>query len=155
MSGQEPDPRQETPEQRDDRNLAELLQELRVAGLGVQVLFGFLLSIPFSTKFSRLSLAQRDLYITTLLLAALATALLLAPVAYHRLVFRRREKERLVRAANVLAILGLAAVGLAVTSAVALIVSYVTPGMPTVLISIIVFCMFAGLWFAFPLARRR
>jgi ABC-type xylose transport system permease subunit len=155
MSGQEPDPRQETPEQRDDRNLAELLQELRVAGLGVQVLFGFLLSIPFSTKFSRLSLAQRDLYITTLLLAALATALLLAPVAYHRRVFRRREKERLVRAANVLAILGLAAVGLAVTSAVALIVSYVTPGMPTVLISIIVFCMFAGLWFAFPLARRR
>jgi putative flippase GtrA len=155
MSSQEPDPRQETPEQRDDRNLAELLQELRVAGLGVQVLFGFLLSIPFSTKFSRLSLAQRDLYITTLLLAALATALLLAPVAYHRLVFRRREKERLVRAANVLAILGLAVVGLAVTSAVALIVSYVAPGMPTVLISIIVFCMFAGLWFAFPLARRQ
>jgi hypothetical protein len=155
MSGQEPDPRQETPEQRDDRNLAELLQELRVAGLGVQVLFGFLLSIPFSTKFSRLSLAQRDLYITTLLLAALATALLLAPVAYHRLVFRRREKERLVRAANVLAILGLAMVGLAVTSAVALIVSYVAPGMPTIVISISIFCMFAGLWFAFPLARRR
>jgi putative flippase GtrA len=155
MSSQEPDPRQESREQRDDRNLAELLQELRVAGLGVQVLFGFLLSIPFSTRFSRLSLAQRDLYITTLLLAALATALLLAPVAYHRLVFRRREKERLVRAANVLAILGLVVVGLAVTSAVTLIVSYVSPGMPTVLISIIVFCMFAGLWFAFPLARRR
>ena len=74
MASQEPDPRNETPEQRDDRNLAELLQELRVAGLGVQVLFGFLLSIPFTMKFSRLSGAQRDLYITTLLLAALSTA---------------------------------------------------------------------------------
>jgi Family of unknown function (DUF6328) len=155
MASQEPDARDESPEQRDDRNLAELLQELRVAGLGVQVLFGFLLSIPFTTKFSRLSGAQRDLYITTLLLAALATALLLAPVAYHRLVFRRQEKEDLVRAANVLAILGLAAVALAVSSAVALILSYVAAGLPTVLITIVVVCMFAGLWFAFPLARRR
>ena len=155
MASQEPDPRNETPEQRDDRNLAELLQELRVAGLGVQVLFGFLLSIPFTTKFSRLSGAQRDLYITTLLLAALATALLLAPVAYHRLVFRRQEKEPLVRAANVLAILGLAVVGLAVSSAVALILSYVAAGLPAVVITIVVLCMFAGLWFAFPLTRRR
>ena len=151
MASQEPDPRNETPEQRDDRNLAELLQELRVAGLGVQVLFGFLLSIPFTMKFSRLSGAQRDLYITTLLLAAL----LLAPVAYHRLVFRRQEKEPLVRAANVLAILGLAVVGLAVSSAVALILSYVAAGLPAVVITIVVLCMFAGLWFAFPLTRRR
>jgi len=155
MASQEPDPRNETPEQRDDRNLAELLQELRVAGLGVQVLFGFLLSIPFTMKFSRLSGAQRDLYITTLLLAALSTALLLAPVAYHRLVFRRQEKEPLVRAANVLAILGLAVVGLAVSSAVALILSYVAAGLPAVVITIVVLCMFAGLWFAFPLTRRR
>jgi hypothetical protein len=155
VPSQEPDPRQESPEQRDDRNLAELLQELRVAGLGVQVLFGFLLSIPFTTKFSRLSEAQRALYLTTLLLAALATALLVGPVAYHRLVFRRQEKERLVRAANVLAILGLAVVGLAVTSAVTLIFSYVAGGLPTVLVTIIVLGMFAGLWFVFPLARRR
>jgi Family of unknown function (DUF6328) len=75
------DPRDETPEQRDDRNLVELLQELRVAGLGVQVLFGFLLSLPFTTRFARLSHAQRELYITSILLAAVSTALLVAPVA--------------------------------------------------------------------------
>jgi Family of unknown function (DUF6328) len=149
------DPRDETPFERDDRNLMELLQELRVAGLGVQVLFGFLLSIPFTTKFSRLSTGQRDLYITTLLLAALATAVLVAPVAYHRVVFRRAEKERLVRAANVLALAGLGIVGLAVTSAVALILSYVAAGLPTVLITISMLGVFAGLWFIFPIAQRR
>lgn len=155
MGGQLADSRDETPEQRDDRNLAELLQELRVAGLGVQVLFGFLLAIPFTTKFSRLNTAQKDLYLTTLLLAALATALLLAPVAYHRLVFRRQQKEHLVRAANVLAIFGLIAVALAICAAVALIVSYVAAGLPAVIITVIVICMFAGLWFALPLSRRR
>jgi hypothetical protein len=104
------DPRDETTAQRDDRNLAELLQELRVAGLGVQVLFGFLLSLPFTTRFARLSHAQRELYIASILLAAVSTALLVAPVAYHRLVFRRHEKESLIRAANVMALLGLGAV---------------------------------------------
>jgi fatty acid desaturase len=97
---------------------------------------------------------QRDLYVTTLLLAALATALLLAPVAYHRIVFRRRQKEHLIRAANVLAILGLVTVGLAVSAAVALVLSYVVAGLPTILITIILACLFAGLWFAFPLTRR-
>jgi hypothetical protein len=155
VGGQLADPRDETPDQRDDRNLAELLQELRVAGLGVQVLFGFLLAIPFTTKFSRLNTAQRDLYITTLLLAVIAAALLLAPVAYHRLVFRRQQKEHLVRAANVLAILGLATVGLAVSASVALILSYVIPGWPAAIITALVICMFAGLWFALPLSRRR
>src|ERR1700693_2714317 len=101
------DPRDESEAERDDRNLAELLQELRVAGLGVQVLFGFLLSLPFPPRFARLSPGQRDLYLASLVLAAVSTALLVAPVAYHRLVFRRRQKERLVRAARVMAILGL------------------------------------------------
>jgi hypothetical protein len=148
------DPRKESEAQRDDRNLAELLQELRVAGLGVQVLFGFLLSLPFTTRFSRLGPAQRDLYLASLLLSAVSTALLLGPVAYHRLVFRRRQKERLVRAANVMAILGLGTVGLAVSAAVLLVTSYVAKGLPAVLISAVVVCLFGGLWFVFPLARR-
>jgi hypothetical protein len=148
-------PRDESPEERDDRNLAELLQELRVAGLGVQVLFGFLLAIPFTTQFVRLSSAQRDLYITTLLLAALAAAQLLAPVAYHRLVFRQQQKERLVRSANVLAIMGLVTVALAISATVALVLSYVAPGAPAVIITVVVLVMFAGLWFAFPLSRRK
>ena len=98
------DPRDESGAERADRNLAELLQELRVAGLGVQVLFGFLLSLPFTSRFTRLSGGQRDLYLACLVLAAAATALLLGPVAYHRLVFRRGEKESLVQAASVMAI---------------------------------------------------
>jgi len=145
----------ETEAERDDRNLIELLQELRVAGLGVQVLFGFLLSIPFTARFARLSHAQHGLYVATLLLAALATALLLAPVAYHRLVFRRHRKEQLVKDANVLAILGLAAVGLAVSAAVLLVVSFVDRGATVVVISVFVVCVFAVLWFVLPLARHR
>src|SRR5215831_13810962 len=129
------DPRDESEVERADRNLAELLQELRVAGLGVQVLFGFLLSLPFTCKFSNLSHGQRQLYIATLVLAAVATALLLGPVAYHRLVFRRGLKEGLVRAANRMAIAGLAAVGLAVSAAVLLVTWYVTGGLPAALIT--------------------
>jgi hypothetical protein len=150
-----PDERNETPEERDDRNLLELLQELRVAGLGVQVLFGFLLAIPFTNKFSQLSGAQRDLYVTTLLLAALAATLLLAPVAFHRILFRMQQKEFLVKAANVLAILGLITVAMAVSATVALVLSYVMPGAPTVVITAALVALFIGLWFAFPLSRRR
>jgi hypothetical protein len=149
------DPHDETQAERDDRNLAELLQELRVAGLGVQVLFGFLLSIPFSARFIKLSHAQRDLYLASLVLSAVATALLLGPVAYHRLVFRRHQKERLVRAASAMAILGLAVVGLAVSSAVLLVSSTVATGLPAALITGFILCLFAGLWFAFPIVRRR
>jgi hypothetical protein len=149
------DPRDESEAERADRNLAELLQELRVAGLGVQVLFGFLLSLPFTNRFTRLSQGQRELYLATLVLAAVATALLLGPVAFHRLVFRRGQKERLVRAANVMAIAGLAAVGLAVSAAVLLVTGYVTSTLPAVLITAFVTCMFGLLWFAFPLAYRR
>jgi MFS family permease len=148
------DPRDESEVERADRNLAELLQELRVAGLGVQVLFGFLLSLPFTNRFTSLSHGQRQLYIATLVLAAVATALLLGPVAYHRLVFRQRQKERLVRTANIMAICGLAAVGLAISAAILLVTGYVDHGLPSVLITVFTVCLFAGLWFALPLARR-
>jgi hypothetical protein len=144
----------ETEAERADRNLLELLQELRVAGLGVQVLFGFMLSLPFTTRFVKLSHPQRELYLASLLLAAISTALLLAPVAYHRLVFRRHEKEVLVKDANIMALAGLAAVGLAISAAVLLVVSYVAKGLPAAIITIFVVCLFAGLWFVLPLARR-
>jgi hypothetical protein len=149
------DPRNESEAQRDDRNLAELLQELRVSGLGVQVLFGFLLSLPFTVRFVKLSHGQRELYLASLVLSAVATALLLGPVAYHRVVFRQRQKESLVRAASVMAILGLATVGLAIAAAVLLVTSFVATVVPAAIITIAVVCLFAGLWFAFPFARRR
>jgi MFS family permease len=143
----------ETQAERDDRNLADLLQELRVAGLGIQVIFGFMLGLPFTSKFSELGPGQRTLYIVTLLLAAVATALLVGPVAYHRLVFRRHLKRHLVGAANVMAILGLAAVALTVSAAVLLVVSYVAHGAPAVIIGVFVVCVFVGLWFVYPLTR--
>jgi len=148
------DPRDESEAHRDDRNLAELLQELRISGLGVQVLFGFLLSLPFTARFAKLSQGQRDLYLTSLVLSAVATALLLGPVAYHRIVFRRRQKEPLVRAASVMATLGLATVGLAICAAVLLAATTVATGLPAGLITAFVAVLFLGLWFAFPLTRR-
>jgi hypothetical protein len=148
------DTRDESPDERDDRNLNELLQELRVAGLGVQVLFGVLLSLPFTTKFSDVDGAQQALYEALLVLAAVTTALLLGPVAYHRLVFRRHQKRHLVRAANMMAIGGLGAVALAVSGTVLLVTSVVEDGPPVVLISVFTAALFAGLWFVYPLARR-
>ena len=149
------DPRDESEAERTDRNLEELLQELRVAGLGVQVLFGFLLSLPFTVRFVRLDSAQRHLYLATLVLAVLSTGLLMGPVAYHRLVFRRHQKERLLASANVMAIAGLVAVGLAISGAVLLVTSFVMPGLAGPIIAASVVGGFAVLWFAVPLIRRQ
>jgi Family of unknown function (DUF6328) len=150
-----PDPRKESAAQRDDRNLGELVQELRVAGLGVQVLFGFLLSLPFTTRFTQLTTGQRSLYLACLVLSATATVLLIAPVAYHRLVFRRGMKESLVRFANLLAILGLAAVAGAVLTAVLLLTWYVAGALAGGLMTTVIGVMIAALWFAIPLTSRR
>ncbi len=148
------DPRRESLAQRDDRNLVELIQELRVLGLGVQVLFGFLLSLPFTVRFSTLSQGQRDLYVASITLATLATILLLGPVAYHRLVFRAGMKESLVRFSNVMAIFGLAAVAGAVLTAVLLVTGYVAGALTGALITGLAGVMLCALWFALPLTRR-
>ncbi|HEX7994820.1 MAG TPA: DUF6328 family protein [Streptosporangiaceae bacterium] len=149
------DGRHETQDERDDRNLMELLQELRVAGLGVQVLFGFLLSLPFTNGFVRLTHAQRGLFMADLILAALATVVLLGPVAYHRIVFRRHLKQPLIKTANKLAIAGLAAVALAVTVAVILVTSFVEGNTSAIIVGIFMGCLLAVLWFAVPLIRRQ
>ena len=148
------DARNETQAERDDRNLNELLQELRVAGLGVQVLFGFLLSLPFTNQFKKLDGADRNLYLACLILAAVATALLLGPVAYHRLVFRQGMKEKLVQTANVMAILGLITVGLSISASVLLVTGFVAGYTIGGVIAGLALVMFALLWFALPLARR-
>jgi hypothetical protein len=149
------DDRRESEDERNDRNLTDLLQELRVAGLGVQVLFGFLLSLPFTTRFVRLDRAQRHLYEADLLLAALAVALLIAPVAYHRWVFRLHDKKRLLVAANVLALLGLGATALAVSGSVLLVLTFVESGwLAPTLIAVLV-GVFGILWFIVPIRERR
>lgn len=146
--------RDETPEQRDDRNLAELLQELRVAGLGIQVLFGFLLSLPFTNRFKQLDHLERVLYMAAVFLAVGSIILLTAPVAYHRLLFRRHRKEWLVRIANRTAVAGLILVAAAVSAAVSLIVSFVEPGALAVASGVIIPVAFVGLWFVVPLVAR-
>jgi O-antigen/teichoic acid export membrane protein len=144
----------ESEAERNNRNLSDLLQELRVAGLGVQVLFGFLLALPFTVRFKELDGLDRGLYQLSLLCAAVATALLVSPVAYHRWVFRRHEKGRLLRYANIQAIAGLAMVAVAVCSAVWLVLLFVGLSWPVGLLAAVTTAVFAILWFALPIADR-
>src|SRR5215475_3147406 len=104
-----PSGRDETEDERLDRNLGELIQELRVALPGVQVLFGFLLAVPFQQNFTKIDPFQQTVYFATLLLTALSAVLLISPSAYHRITFRTQRKDDLVYLANRLAIAGLAA----------------------------------------------
>ena len=148
------DPNLDALAERNNRNLSDLLQELRVAGLGVQVLFGFLLAIPFTVRFTKLDATQQDLYKATLLVTALSTALLISPVAFHRWVFRRHEKGRLLRMANVLALLGLASVAVAISLAIWLIMSFIGTSWIVTILSVATSASFAFLWFALPLVDR-
>ena len=107
----------ESTDERLDRELIELLNELRVALPGVQMLFGFLLALPFSVGFEHTSAVDRRAYFVSFLAAAAASVLLIAPSAYHRLTWRQRDKEHLLRAANVMAIAGLGCLAIAVSAA--------------------------------------
>lgn len=146
--------RHETADERLDRNLSELVQELRVAGLGVQVLFGFMLALPFSARFVRLSSTERGIYLADVAMTAVSIALLGGPVAYHRLAFRRHAKERILRIANVMAVIGMVTVAAAVSLAVWLIVTFVDTSIGSVLLAGLVAMTFVGLWFLLPLATR-
>ena len=111
----------ESNKERLDRELIELLNELRVALPGVQVIFAFLLTVPFTQRFEALTPFRRDTYFATFVCTALSSVLLIAPSAQHRLLFRQFDKERLLRRANVLAILGLAFLALSIVGAIFLI----------------------------------
>jgi hypothetical protein len=113
--------RHETPLERADRNLAELLQEVRVAQTGVQILFAFLLTVPFTPRFPELSQFQRIEYFVTLLAAGAAAMLLIAPTSHHRILFRCGDKENLVRSANRYTIGGLAFVAIAMVGVILLV----------------------------------
>jgi sterol desaturase/sphingolipid hydroxylase (fatty acid hydroxylase superfamily) len=151
----ERDDRGESKDQRIDRNYDELLQELRVAQAGVQILFAFLLGIAFQQRFSSISSVQRVIYIITLILTAAATVLLIAPVAIHRLLFRRHHKAELVDVSNILAISGLTALMLAVVGGVWLILLEVTSPLVTGLLTGLVAALFVVTWIVVPLRIRR
>jgi hypothetical protein len=147
--------RHETHQERADRNLTELLQELRVALPGVQVLFAFLLTVPFTQRFADLSRFEEKLYYGVLLCTALSSALLIAPSVSHRILFRRQEKEYLVTVANRLAIAGAGFLALAMCGAVALISHFIFGRAATVVSTSAMVLIFATLWYAGPLLRLR
>jgi hypothetical protein len=137
-----------------DRELIELLNELRVAMPGVQVLFGFLLTVPFQQRFTEISAFQKDVYFVTLLLAALASALLIAPSAQHRLLFRERAKPYLVRAGTRMALGGLACLALAMCSAVLLVTDLIFASHTAAITAAFAGAVYLYLWFGHGLIRR-
>jgi hypothetical protein len=156
MTGVAPpdDPRGETSFERADRNLSELLQELRVALPGVQVLFAFLLTVPFTQRFQSLTPSQEKLYFGILLSTALTTALLVAPSANHRMLFRKRDKEYIVVIANRLAVAGLASMALSMCGVILLISDFMFDAATPVFATCGAAMMFTWLWFVRPIRRR-
>ena len=137
-----------------DRELIELLNELRVALPGVQVLFGFLLTVPFSQGWSKVTETERRVFFASFICTAIATALLIAPSAQHRILWRAQDKEALLRRANMLAIGGTVFLALAVTGAVWVVTDLIYEQAPTALVTAGVAGLFAWIWFAAPLIRR-
>ena len=146
--------RDETEVERLDRNFQDLLQELRVAQAGVQILFAFLLSLAFTQRFGVLTGIQRAIYIVSLLAAAAAAALLIGPVAWHRVLFRMRRKQELVAAADRMAVCGLAALLLSIAAAVLLIVDVTAGPVAAVLLTGLVTLWYVLLWYVLPLRSR-
>lgn len=138
-----------------DRNVGELLQELRVAITGVQVFFGFLLSLAFTQKFDDLSRFELTVYVVTLVSCALATVLLIAPVPFHRILFRRGQKEILVVAADRLAMAGLALLAIALSSGVLLITHVVLVNWLAWTLTAMVLACCLVFWYSIPLMIRR
>ena len=149
-----PSGRDESEDARLDRNLGELLQELRVALPGVQVLFAFLLAVPFQQNFTKIDHFEKVVYFATLLCTAISAALLIAPSAYHRLTFHLQQKHELILLANRFTIAGLSFLALAMTGAIVLITDVLFGGIATVITGVAAAVTFATLWYALPLSRR-
>ncbi|WP_422773733.1 DUF6328 family protein [Plantactinospora sp. WMMC1484] len=145
---------EETAKQRWQRNFADLLQELRVAQTGVQILFAFLLTLPFSSGFPETNAFQKDTYIVALLAAAAAAALIISPVAFHRALFRRGRKPEMVRFAHRMASGGLAFMLVAMVSSVLLVTDFVLPRPVAFVLSGLTAAWFLTFWAAMPYLRR-
>jgi Family of unknown function (DUF6328) len=140
-------------QQRTERQLAELLQELRVALPGVQILFAFLLTVPFAQGFARVTDFQKNLFFATLMCTALSTACLIAPTATHRLRFHKRDRKYVIDVAHKLTIAGLAFLALAILGAVALITDLLYDGAARWIWPALVAVVIVVLWFLRPLLR--
>jgi hypothetical protein len=145
--------RDETEAERLDRNLQEFLGELRVALPGVQVLFAFLLVVPFNQRFPDITDFQKTTYFVTLLFTAAASVCLIAPTAQHRIEFRRQHKEQILLMANRLAVLGLGCLAVAMTGAILLITDLLYGSTTTLIVTLAVGVAFATLWYLVPVRR--
>jgi hypothetical protein len=146
--------REESEKERLDRNLLELLNELRVALPGVQVLFAFLLTVPFTLRFETLTPGQEKVYYATLISTAISTALLIAPSAHHRINFRQQDKHYIVFLANRLTIVGLGFLALAMSGVMLLITDVLYGATATVIAGTVTVLSFAVLWYVVPILRR-
>jgi cation transport ATPase len=144
----------ETKDERLDRELDQLLQELRVAMPGVQVLFAFLLAVPFQQRFAEVTEFQKDVYFATLLAAAVTSALFIAPTAYHRMMFRGRDKPRLVEMSSRFALAGLGVLAIAMNGAILLVTDVLFDGIAVVVATVAAATLFVGLWFVLGIVRR-
>lgn len=146
--------RDETPLERLDRNWADLLQELRVVQTGVQLLTGFLLTIPFQSRFQDLTASQQNIYLATLGASVVATGLLIAPVSLHRTLFRRHARRATVEIAHRLALAGVAMLAVAIVGVVLLIFDVVAGPTAGWIAAAAATLLLIGLWAALPLAVR-
>ena len=147
--------RDETAFERADRNWDELLQELRVTQTGIQILSGFLLTLPFQQRFTQLDEPLRALFLTAVALATISTCLVVAPVAWHRLAFRQGRKVQLVDAADRLAKVSLVLIGLTVVTVLALVFGFVLGDAAAVVAGVTALVVFVVLWLVLPLATLR
>lgn len=146
--------RQETPKERHDRELIELLNELRVALPGVQVLFAFLLAVPFAQGWRNVGDFQKDVFVVAFLAAGVSSALLIAPSPIHRLGWRVSDKEQIVAVSNVLTIAGLTALAVAITASVLLVMDYVFSRGLAVVAAIAMTALFVAAWYGIALWLR-
>jgi hypothetical protein len=144
----------ESDDQRLNRNLDQLLQELRIVVPGVQVLFAFLLAVPFSSRFGDADGFERDVYFAALLLSAVAVALLMAPSMQHRILFRQEQKVYLVSVASMMIIGGMTALALAIVLSLVLVAHFLFGPALAWIAGGLSFAAFGLLWYALPLVRR-
>lgn len=150
----DPDIDRDEDERRLNRNWDDLLQELRVAQTGVQLLTGLLLTVPFQARFHELLAHQRVLYLITVSLSVLATGLLISPVVLHRVLFRQHARRTLISAGQRFALLGFAVLGVAVVGVVTLIFDVVLGLTAAVIAGTVAFVVLLGLWALGPIALR-